>query len=255
MPDFHVFIPARLESTRLPQKPLIDLNGIPMIVRVAQIALQSNAQSVVVACDDEKILHTCQQHNIAAVLTDKHHQNGTERLAQALKLQGFLNDEIIVNLQGDEPLMNPEALNLVATTLEKSGAAMATLATPFKDFAAFQNPNNVKVVANQKNEALYFSRAAIPFSRDNPHALPCAAFKHIGLYAYRAAFVKRFLELPPSPLEKIEMLEQLRTLWHGEKIALAILKNGDFVGVDTLEDALRVRQILKSRLKKRDFPR
>lgn len=251
MIDFHVFIPARLESTRLPRKPLVDLNGLPMVVRVAQIALESKAVSVTVACDDAEIVAVCEQYKIPALLTKKTHQNGTERLAEALEKCGLSGDEIIVNLQGDEPLMNPEALNLVAQTLAESGAAMATLAVPFADFSAFCNPNNVKVVLNKQGEALYFSRSAIPFARENPSVLPKSAFKHIGLYAYRAAFVQGFLALPPAPLEKIEMLEQLRALWHGEKIAVAVLKNGDFVGVDTPDDAEKVRQILKSR----DFPR
>lgn len=247
MSDFHVFIPARLESTRLPRKPLIDLNGVPMIVRVAQVALQSEAKSVTVACDDEEIATVCAAHKIPALLTHKSHQNGTERLAQALEKCGFSGDEIIVNLQGDEPLISPDSLNLVAQTIKESGVTMATLAVPFSNVEDFCNPNNVKVVLNKDNQALYFSRGAMPFFRENPNALPDCAFKHIGLYAYRAHFVRRFLAMPAAPLEKIEMLEQLRALWHGEKIAVAVLKKGDFIGVDTMEDAQQVRQILKDK--------
>ncbi len=245
MNAFHVIIPARLKSTRLKEKPLLDLNGKPMIVRVAEIAQQSLAQSVTVACDDEKIKAVCATYNIPAILTSPHHQNGTERLNEAASLLNLSDSEIIVNLQGDEPLMNPKALDLLAETLKNSNAPMATLARAFNTICDFRNPNKVKVVVNQQNEALYFSRAPIPFLRDFPENLPECAFHHIGIYAYFVGFLKEFTALSPTPLENIEKLEQLRALEHGFKIALQFWEGEEFVGVDTEEDAEKVRALLK----------
>lgn len=244
---FTVLIPARLASTRLPNKPLADIAGLPMVVRVAQQAAKSAASRVVVAADDESIVWVCRQHGVEAVLTGTHHLSGSDRLAEACDLLGLAGDEIVVNVQGDEPLIAPmlvdEVVNLLA---QRPLASMATAAHPVQTAADFQNPNVVKVVLDTQGHALYFSRAPIPCVRDAVGADGWQAgqpLRHIGIYAYRADFLRRFPQLPPAPLEAAEALEQLRVLWHGLRIAVYVTQQAPTAGVDTAEDLARVRQV------------
>lgn len=243
---FTVLIPARLASTRLPNKPLADLAGVPMVVRVAQQALRSGAQEVIVAGDDAEIVTACQAHGIRAVLTGSHHPSGSDRLAEACELLGLPDDAIVVNVQGDEPLMDPQLVTDVAHLLaRRPQAAMSTAAHALHSVADFHNPNVVKVVLDAQHMALYFSRAPIAFPRDTPGQLPSPApLRHIGIYAYRASFLRLFPKLAQAPLERTESLEQLRALWHGHRIAVHITQHAPGPGVDTPEDLERVRRLL-----------
>ena len=243
---FTVLIPARLASTRLPNKPLADLAGVPMVVRVAQQALRSGAQEVIVAGDDAEIVTACQAHGIRAVLTGSHHPSGSDRLAEACELLGLPDDAIVVNVQGDEPLMDPQLVTDVAHLLaRRPQAAMSTAAHALDSVADFHNPNVVKVVLDAQHMALYFSRAPIAFPRDTPDQLPSPApLRHIGIYAYRASFLRLFPKLAQAPLERTESLEQLRALWHGHRIAVHITQHAPGPGVDTPEDLERVRRLL-----------
>jgi 3-deoxy-manno-octulosonate cytidylyltransferase (CMP-KDO synthetase) len=248
---FTVLIPARLASTRLPNKPLADLGGAPMVVRVAQRALLSQAQRVVVACDSEEILAACQTHGIEAVQTRPDHPSGSDRLAEACDLLGLDDQAIVVNVQGDEPLIDPALINQVATLLQqRPQASMSTAAHPIATLADFTNPNVVKVVADTQQHALYFSRAPIPWWRDGVatdgtfSALPSPApLRHIGIYAYRVGFLRLFPTLAQAPIEVAEALEQLRALWHGHRIALHTTLHAPGAGVDTPEDLERVRKL------------
>ncbi len=245
MTAFHVVIPARLASSRLPNKPLADIAGLPMVVRVAQQAAKAGPQQVVVACDDECIRAACEQHGVPALLTRVDHLSGSDRLAEAATLLNLPDDAIVVNVQGDEPLINPSMVRACADLLaERSDCAMATVAHPIDDPTEFRNPNVVKLVCDRDQRALYFSRAPIPWWRDAPdpgHIPVGQVFRHVGLYAYRAGFLRRFPRLEPSPLESIESLEQLRALWHGERIAVHVSAERPGPGVDTPEDLVRVR--------------
>lgn len=243
---FTVLIPARLASTRLPNKPLADLAGVPMVVRVAQQALRSGAQEVIVAGDDAEIVTACQAHGIRAVLTGSHHPSGSDRLAEACELLGLPDDAIVVNVQGDEPLMDPQLVTDVAHLLaRRPQAAMSTAAHALDSVADFHNPNVVKVVLDAQHMALYFSRAPIAYPRDAPGQLPSPApLRHIGIYAYRASFLRLFPKLAQAPLERTESLEQLRALWHGHRIAVHITQHAPGPGVDTPEDLERVRRLL-----------
>jgi len=243
---FTVLIPARLASTRLPNKPLADLAGVPMVVRVAQQALRSGAQEVIVAGDDAEIVTACQAHGIRAVLTGSHHPSGSDRLAEACELLGLPDDAIVVNVQGDEPLMDPQLVTDVAHLLaRRPQAAMSTAAHALDSVADFHNPNVVKVVLDAQHMALYFSRAPIAYPRDAPDQLPSPApLRHIGIYAYRASFLRLFPKLAQAPLERTESLEQLRALWHGHRIAVHITQHAPGPGVDTPEDLERVRRLL-----------
>jgi 3-deoxy-manno-octulosonate cytidylyltransferase (CMP-KDO synthetase) len=250
-PGFTVVIPARMASSRLPDKPLADISGLPMVVRVAQRALLSQATQVVVAADDERIVQACQAHGIQALLTRQDHVSGSDRLAEACHLLGLPDDAVVVNVQGDEPLMRPELINDVARVLtERPDASMSTAAHTIGSVAEFTNPNVVKVVMDARQMALYFSRAPIPWWRDGQtnagfQTLPTPApLRHIGIYAYRAGFLALFPQLPPSPIESMESLEQLRALWHGHRIAVHVASEAPGPGVDTPEDLARVRQIL-----------
>jgi 3-deoxy-manno-octulosonate cytidylyltransferase (CMP-KDO synthetase) len=245
---FTVLIPARLASTRLPNKPLADLAGVPMVVRVAQQALRSGAQEVIVAGDDAEIVTACQAHGIRAVLTGSHHPSGSDRLAEACELLGLPDDAIVVNVQGDEPLMDPQLVTDVAHLLaRRPQAAMSTAAHALDSVADFHNPNVVKVVLDAQHMALYFSRAPIAFPRDTPDQLPSPApLRHIGIYAYRASFLRLFPKLAQAPLERTESLEQLRALWHGHRIAVHITQHAPGPGVDTPEDLERVRRLLNA---------
>ena len=244
---FTVIIPARLASSRLPEKALADIAGKPMVVRVAERAKLSEAQRVVVATDHAAIAAACSEYGIEAVLTGKQHASGTARLAEAALLLGMADEDIAVNVQGDEPLIDPALINRTAELLGSSSAQMATAAHPIADAAELLNPNCVKVVLDQRRNALYFSRAPIAWPRDafaeTQAVLPegFAPLRHIGLYAYRVGFLHQYVGLPPSPLESIESLEQLRVLWHGGKIAVTVCDNAPAAGVDTAEDLQRVR--------------
>ncbi|MEX1165428.1 MAG: 3-deoxy-manno-octulosonate cytidylyltransferase [Hydrogenophaga sp.] len=250
-PPFTVLIPARLASSRLPNKPLADIGGIPMVVRVAQQARQSGAVRCVVAADDARIVAACQAHGIEALLTGTHHLSGSDRLAEASALLQLAEDAIVVNVQGDEPLVDPVLINAVAAELQsRPDCVMSTAAHAITDIAEFINPNVVKVVLDQRQTALYFSRAPIPWWRDGAGehggfaALPVPApLRHIGVYAYRAGFLRRFPDLEPAPMERLESLEQLRVLWHGERIAVHISAETPTAGVDTSEDLARVRAL------------
>lgn len=247
--SFTALIPARLASTRLPRKPLADLGGLPMVVRVAQRAALSGAARVVVAADDAAIVEACRSHGVQALLTRVDHASGSDRLAEACALLGLDGDDLVVNVQGDEPLIDPELIAHTAALLEqRPDCVMATAAHSIDDPADLRSPNVVKVVLDSQGRALYFSRAGIPHWRDAPSAdaLPAqqAPLRHVGLYAYRAAFLRRFPTLPPAPLEHIEALEQLRVLWHGERIAVHLSASAPGIGVDTPEDLERVRRLL-----------
>ncbi len=245
---FTVLIPARLASTRLPNKPLADIAGLPMVVHVARRAAQSQARRVVVATDSAEVQAACAAHGVDTVMTDSHHESGSDRLAQACELLGLPDDETIVNVQGDEPLIDPVLINAVAAQLAAHPqAAMSTAAHPIASWQDFQNPNVVKVVCDQSGDALLFSRSPIPFWRDQPDQLPThpAPLRHIGIYAYRAGFLRQFPNLPPAPLERTEALEQLRALWHGHRIAVYLAPDAPAPGVDTPQDLEKVRALLR----------
>lgn len=243
-----VVIPARHTSTRLPGKPLLDIAGKPMIQHVYERARESGAKRVVVATDDERIRAAVATFGGEVCMTGGHHQSGTDRIAEVIVLLGLAPDDIVVNLQGDEPLMPPSLITQVATALAAQlRAVMASACHPIKDQQALLNPNVVKVVLDAEGFALYFSRAPIPWPRDamsQGRDFKAQAMHHIGLYAYRAGFVSRYASWPPCPLEKIEALEQLRVLWHGEKIVMCETPTPPEAGVDTVEDLERVRQHL-----------
>jgi len=252
---FTVLVPARMASTRLPDKPLADIAGVPMVVRVARQAARSGARRVVVAADDARVMAACDRHGVESVLTRVDHASGSDRLAEACTLLGLDGGDIVVNVQGDEPLIAPELIRQCADLLETDGqAVVATAAHAIADAADFANPNVVKVVLDAKFRALYFSRSPLPWWRDasapGRPALPMAgaqdvgALRHIGLYAYRAGYLRTFPTLAMAPLEKLESLEQLRVLWHGERIVVHIAAHAPPGGVDTPEDLARVRALL-----------
>jgi 3-deoxy-manno-octulosonate cytidylyltransferase (CMP-KDO synthetase) len=247
---FTVIIPARYASTRLPGKPLLDIAGKPMVVRVAERARESGAQRVVIATDDERIASAARQHGVEAVMTRPDHPTGTDRLSEAAAILGLDSDAIVVNVQGDEPLLDPGVIAGVAKALEQAAdAAIATACHPLADPAEFFSPNVVKVVCDMRGSALYFSRAPIPFARDDfrcstrilPAELP--AYRHIGLYAYRAGFLARYPSLPQTEIERFEALEQLRALAHGFRIVVNVLPGPLPPGVDTEHDLATVRAL------------
>jgi len=245
----HIIIPARYASTRLPGKPLADIAGKPMIVRVVECAAESGARQVAVATDDARIYDVVVAHGAQAIMTQTDHVSGTDRLAEAIAKLDLDDDAIVVNLQGDEPLMPPRLIRAVADLLAAHPAAvMATACHAIASRDDFMNPNVVKVVTDHEGYALYFSRAPIPWPRDAmAGGGPIKAFRHIGLYAYRAGFVARYAAWPACPLETTEALEQLRVLWHGEKIAVAEADEAPGAGVDTPEDLERVRKYFQNR--------
>ena len=246
--SFSVLIPARLASTRLPRKPLADIAGLPMVVRVARQAALSSAARVVVAADDAEIVAACEAHGVTAILTRSDHVNGSDRLAEACILLGLDGDAVVVNVQGDEPLIDPALIESCAAALTAApDCVMSTAAHALTQSGELANPNIVKVVCDRR--ALYFSRAPIPWWRDGsaagaPAIGPLAPLRHIGIYAYRAAFLRSFPSLPVSPLETVESLEQLRVLWHGERIAVHVSEQPAGIGVDTPEDLQRVRELM-----------
>ena len=246
---FTVLVPARLASTRLPNKPLADIGGVPMIVRVAQRARQSAAHAVVVAADHADIVAACREHGVQALLTRDDHPTGSDRLAEACVLLGLDGDDVVVNVQGDEPLIDPGLIDACAMLLaERTDCVMSTAAHAIDSPAEMDNANVVKVVLDAAGRALYFSRAPIPWARDararGVDALPSPApLRHIGIYGYHAGFLRQFPSLAVSPLEAIEALEQLRVLWHGERIAVHVSDTRPGPGVDTPDDLVRVRAL------------
>ena len=260
---FTVLIPARMASSRLPDKPLADIAGLPMVVRVAQRAAQSAAARVVVAADDARILEACAAHGVPAVMTRADHASGSDRLAEACTQLGLDGDDIVVNVQGDEPLIDPGLINAVAALLPaRPEARMGTAAHTIASLADHANPNVVKVVLDARGLAHYFSRAPIPFARDHAGtawwqgaaqaAAPGVAalqgfapLRHIGIYSYRAGFLRQFPQLAPAPTEAVEALEQLRALWHGHRIAVHLADAAPGPGVDTPEDLERVRSLFR----------
>lgn len=244
---YTVLIPARLASTRLADKPLADIAGVPMVVRVAQRAAQSHASRVVVAADSPAIVDACRLHGIQAVLTRTDHPSGSDRLAEASRLLGLASDHVVVNVQGDEPLIAPALIDAVAALLDQRPAAsMSTAAHPIDAIADFVNPNVVKAVLDAAGMALYFSRAPVPWWRDGfaggVERLPTPApLRHIGIYGYRVSFLQQFPTLAQAPMEVCEALEQLRALWHGYRIAVHVTDETPGPGVDTPADLERVR--------------
>ncbi|MBL8471277.1 MAG: 3-deoxy-manno-octulosonate cytidylyltransferase [Rhodocyclaceae bacterium] len=247
--NFHAVIPARMASTRLPAKPLADICGRPMVVRVADRVARSGAADCVIATDHAEIAAACQRYGYRALLTRADHASGTDRLAEVVAQCGWDDEEMVVNVQGDEPLIEPALIDRVAAALAADGeAAIATASHAITAADEFFNPNVVKVVCDKRGRALYFSRAPIPWARDAfalardklPAQLPVQ--RHIGIYAYRAAFLRRYAELPACALEREEALEQLRALWHGYAISVATDVPAPQAGVDTAEDLARVRE-------------
>jgi 3-deoxy-manno-octulosonate cytidylyltransferase (CMP-KDO synthetase) len=252
--SFHVVVPARYASTRLPGKPLADIVGKPMIVRVVEAALKGAAGDVHVATDDERVRAAVEAHGHRVRMTRADHASGTDRIAELADALGWRDDEIVVNVQGDEPLIEGGLIDAVAQALDQDHEVMvATAAHPLLAAEDFFNPNVVKVVCNSVGRALYFSRAPMPWARDafvaGRDRLPegLGALRHIGIYAYRAGFLRRFGALSPSPLERIEALEQLRALWHGYGIRVITVDHAPEPGVDTPEDLERVRRVVAGR--------
>lgn len=249
-PEFYVVVPARHASTRLPGKPLLEIAGKPMVVWVAERAMASGAKQVIVATDDLRIMDAVRHHGYTALMTDMNHVSGTDRIAEVALLEGWHDDAIVVNVQGDEPLIDVQLIVEVATALSGNHeAVMATACHSIHDKADFVNPNIVKLVMDVNGNAMYFSRAPIPyprdtFSSDEVLANDVPAYRHIGIYAYRAGFLKQYANLAPATVEQFECLEQLRVLYHGYKIAVTITENAPAAGVDTESDLARVRALI-----------
>lgn len=254
--SFHVVVPARYASTRLPGKPLADIAGKPMVVRVVEAALRSSATDVCVATDDERVRAAVAAHGHRAVMTRTDHLSGTDRIAEVVDAMGWRDEELVVNVQGDEPLIDPALIDAVAAALGKVSHGdtppMSTAAHPLTSAADFFNPNVVKVVCDAFGRAMYFSRAPMPWARDafaaNRDQLPAnlGALRHIGIYGYRAGFLREYGRLAPSPIESIEALEQLRVLWHGYAIRVAVFDHPPQPGVDTPEDLERARRLFRT---------
>ncbi|MGY4878129.1 3-deoxy-manno-octulosonate cytidylyltransferase [Vreelandella aquamarina] len=253
-PEFIAVVPARFGSTRLPGKPLLSIAGEPMVVHVWRRACQSQATRVVVATDDERIRDALLPYGAEVVMTDADHPSGTDRLAEVAETLSLSDDALVVNVQGDEPLIPPALIDQVAQRLaDDPDASIATLAESIGDIDSLFNPNVVKVVRSLEGRALYFSRAPIPWDREHfasrPELLETDAWlRHIGIYAYRTSFLKAYRDYPPAMLEQLEQLEQLRALQHGHVIQVALASEINPPGVDTAEDLERVRQLLDSQL-------
>ncbi len=248
---FLVVIPARYASSRLHAKPLADIAGKPMVVHVAERARESGAAAVWVATDHQQVYDAVRSHGHQALMTRSDHATGTDRIAEAAEQLGLADDEIVVNVQGDEPLIAPELIRAVAQSLaSRADASIATACHSITDIESLLNPNVVKVVLDHAGDALYFSRAPIPYPRDSfalsqsglPTGLP--SYRHIGIYAYRAGFLRVYGRLEPAAIESFEALEQLRALWHGYRIAVAVIAQAPEAGVDTADDLERVRRSL-----------
>lgn len=253
---FHIVVPARYASTRLPGKPLADIAGKPMVVRVVEAALKSSAADVCVATDDERVRAAVEAHGHRVVMTRPDHASGTDRIAEVVDAMGWRDEERVVNVQGDEPLIESALIDAVADALGKVSHGgtppMSTAAHPLTSVEDFFNPNVVKVVCDASGRAMYFSRAPMPWARDAFAArrdqLPAnlGALRHIGIYGYRAGFLREYGRLAPSPIEGVEALEQLRVLWHGHQIRVAVFDHPPQPGVDTPEDLERVRECFKA---------
>jgi 3-deoxy-manno-octulosonate cytidylyltransferase (CMP-KDO synthetase) len=241
---FKVVIPARYASTRLEGKPLLDIAGKPMVVRVAEQAAKSGANEIIIATDFKKIFDAAETHGYQAVMTRVTHVSGTDRIAEVVQQLAWADDDIVVNVQGDEPLIYPKLIQEVAVHLaQNKEAVMATACHAIHDEASLLNPNIVKVVMGEGGNALYFSRSPIPYPRDDVYKQHIQAYRHIGIYAYRVGFLKKYAELAVTELEKIESLEQLRVLHHGYKIGVTITLNAPASGVDTQADLDYVRSV------------
>ena len=252
--SFTVIIPARYASSRLPGKPLADIHGKPMIIRVMEQAQKSSANRVIIATDHQQVFDIVKSYGGEVILTSDKHNSGTERLAEVINTYKFADDEVIVNVQGDEPLIPPIIIDQVAENLVNYKTGMATKAVPINSIEEAFNTGAVKVVMDKDGYALYFSRATIPWERDRFAKLNDQGkideigefyLRHIGIYAYRAGFIRQYIQWKPSALEQIEMLEQLRVLWYGEKIHVAVAKEPPAIGVDTQEDLQKVRALFK----------
>ena len=240
--NFHVIIPARYASTRFPGKPLAEIAGKPMVVHVCERAAKSGAAGVHVATDDERIARAVRAHGHAVIMTRADHPSGTDRIAEAARKLKLGERQVVVNVQGDEPLISPALIRGVGTLLgKKRDARMATACHAIHDPAALDNPNVVKVVLDAEGYALYFSRSRIPYPRE-PGA---ACYRHAGIYGYRAGFLRQYARLKPAPIERSEALEQLRVLWHGYRIAVAVTQAEIPPGVDTPADLEAVRRIVQ----------
>ncbi len=243
--DFKIVIPARYASVRLPGKPLLDIAGKPMIQHVYERALDAGADEVIIATDNAEIYSVAKKIGAAVCMTRADHSSGTERLAEVAETQGWSDDVVIVNVQGDEPMIPPQLITQVANNLSAfPDATCASLMTEFCDRDSLADPNNVKVVVDARGFALYFSRAVIPYQRDTEHRQVVSYFHHIGIYAYRTGLLKAYPQLPVSPLEAIEKLEQLRLLWNGLKLHMAVAQVIPAHGIDTTEDLETIRQLL-----------
>lgn len=239
--SFYVIIPSRHDSTRLPAKLLMDIHGKPMLQHVYEQAKFSKAKEVLIAADDERIVSSANHFGAKTFMTAIHHQSGTERIAELVESLGFSDDEIIVNVQGDLPMISPEAINEVANYLIRDPTLpMATLCQPIYNEADILNPNVVKVIFDAHHHAIYFSRQVIPWSQ----TLTPPYYKHIGLYAYRVGFIKQYVQWPSCELEKRESLEQLRALWYGAKIFVGVSECVESLTVDTMEDLEKVRELM-----------
>lgn len=247
--SFVAIIPARYASTRLPGKPLVDIHGKPMIVHVMERARESGAERVIVATDNNDVARAVEAAGGEVCMTRPDHQSGTERLAEVIEKYRFPDETVIVNVQGDEPMIPPVIIRQVADNLAKSRVGMATLAVPVESAEEAFNPNAVKVVRDAQGNALYFSRATIPWDRErfavSQQTIGDHFLRHIGIYGYRAGFIRRYVSWEPSPLEQIELLEQLRVLWYGEKIHVDVAEIVPGAGVDTPEDLERVRAAMQ----------
>ena len=252
MPAFKVVIPARFASTRLPGKPLLDIGGKPMVIRVAEQAAQSGAQQIIIATDHQPIIGAAQEHGFQACMTRPDHSSGTDRIAEVSAQQGWADDTIVVNVQGDEPLIPPLLISAVAQHLyDHPDCAIATACHPIHEESFMRNPNIVKVVLDKHGNALYFSRAPIPWPRDayaqnQPLPQNVTVLRHIGIYAYRAGFLRAYGQLAPSIIEQVESLEQLRALYHGYKIGVTITQEAPPGGVDTQQDLQVAREIFET---------
>ena len=247
---FKVVIPARYQSSRLEGKPLLDIGGIPMVIHVVKQSLKSKANNVVVATDDQKIFDIVEKFGYKAIMTNINHKSGTDRTVEVVNLMGWSDHEIVVNVQGDEPLINPSLINQVAEYLHHhKDVFVSTACHSISDYNDFINPNNVKVVLDKNSQALYFSRAPIPFPRDEFAQKMIGKegfYKHIGIYAYRAKFLKNYKDIAETELEDIEKLEQLRILYAGYKIGVVASVDSPMIGVDTPEDLEKVRKLFSN---------
>ena len=247
---FKVVIPARYQSSRLEGKPLLDIGGIPMVIHVVKQSLKSKANNVVVATDDQKIFDIVEEFGYKAIMTNINHKSGTDRTVEVVNLMGWSDHEIVVNVQGDEPLINPSLINQVAEYLHHhKDVFVSTAFHSNSDYNDFINPNNVKVVLDKNSQALYFSRAPIPFPRDEFAQKMIGKegfYKHIGIYAYRAKFLKNYKDIAQTALEDIEKLEQLRILYAGYKIGVVASVDSPMIGVDTPEDLEKVRKLFSN---------